>query len=148
MAESGVNVVISGGAVSEMALHFLERYKMLVVKVLSKFDLRRVCKAVGATPLVRLGAPTPEEAGHCDVVTVEELGSTKVLIFRQEKEDSEISTVVVRASTNNILDDIERAVGEYRWSIEVTSKMNLAERCVSLIDRFEQMMEFKSTREC
>jgi len=112
LVDAGVNVVVSGGAISEIAMHFLERHKMMVVKVLSKFELRRIAKAVGATPLVRLGAPTPEEMGHCDIVSTEEIGSTRVTIFRQESEDSGISTIVVRASTQNILDDIERAVDD------------------------------------
>jgi len=82
------------------------------VKVQSKFQLRRICKATGATPLVRLGAPSAEELGFCDVVTTEEIGSTPVTIFRQDAEHSAISTLVVRASTQNILDDIERAIDD------------------------------------
>jgi len=112
ISEAGINMVVSGGAVSELGLHFLEKYKIMVVKVLSKFELRRICKTIGATALVRLGAPTPEETGHCDVITVEEIGSTKCTIFRQEKEESGISTIVVRGSTQNLLDDIERCVDD------------------------------------
>ncbi len=105
-------MVVSGGAIGEMALHFIEKYKIMAVKTLSKFDLRRVAKACGAATLVRLGAPTPEEIGHCDLVAVDEIGSTKVTIFRNDHgERSGISTIVVRASTHNILDDIERAIG-------------------------------------
>lgn len=54
IADSGAKVVVSGAAISELALHFLERYKLMAVKVTSKFNLRRVCKATGATALVRL----------------------------------------------------------------------------------------------
>ncbi|KAJ1538309.1 T-complex protein 1 subunit theta, partial [Cladochytrium tenue] len=54
LAESGVKVAVSGSGVGELALHFMNRYNIMVVKVLSKFDLRRLCKVVGATPLARL----------------------------------------------------------------------------------------------
>jgi T-complex protein 1 subunit theta len=47
------------------------------VCVCSKFDLRRLCTAVGATPLVRLGKPLPEELGSCSSVRTEEFGSTQ-----------------------------------------------------------------------
>jgi len=110
--DAGVKVLVSGNAISELALHYIERYKMMVVKVPSKFQLRRICKAVGATSLVKLGVPTAEEIGHCDEVTVEEIGSTRVTIFRQNAEDSQISTMVVRGSTDNIMDDIERAIDD------------------------------------
>jgi len=112
ISESGAKVVISGSAIGEMAMHFIERYKLMACKVPSKFELRRICKAVGATPLIKLGAPTPEELGHADVVTVEEIGSTKVTIFRQESDESGISTIVVRSSTSNLADDIERAIDD------------------------------------
>jgi T-complex protein 1 subunit theta len=112
VADAGVKVIVSGSTVSDMALHFIERHKIMVVKTPSKFQLRRICKAIGATPLVKIGAPTQEELGHCDVVTVEEIGSTQVTIFRQNNEDSAVSTLVVRGSTDNIMDDVERAVDD------------------------------------
>lgn len=105
-------MLVSGGTVSDMAMHFIERYKMMIIKTPSKFQLRRICKAVGATPLVKIGAPTQEELGYCDVVNVEEIGSTQVTIFRQNKEDSAVSTLVVRGSTDNIMDDVERAIDD------------------------------------
>lgn len=46
------------------------------------------------------------------MVTVEEIGSTRVTIFRQESDESGISTIVVRSSTSNLADDIERAIGK------------------------------------
>jgi len=112
ISESGTKVVVSGGSIGELALHYIERYGMMALKVESKFQVRRLCKATGATPLVRLGAPIPEELGYCDVVSVEEIGSTKVTIFRQDTEDSAISTIIVRASTQNLADDIERAIDD------------------------------------
>jgi len=112
IAESGTNVIVVGAAVSDIAMHFIERYKMMCVRCPSKFNLRRVCKAIGATPLVRVGPPTAGEIGHCDLVTVEEIGSTKVTIFRQDDEDSAISTLIIRAATQNTLDDVERAVDD------------------------------------
>lgn len=53
LADAGVKVVVSGSSIGELALHFLNRYNMLVVKVLSKFDLRRLCRVAGATALTR-----------------------------------------------------------------------------------------------
>lgn len=83
LADAGVKVVVSGSTIGELALHFLNRYEMLVVKVLSKFDLRRLCRVTGATALTRFGAPTPEEMGYCDVVETVELGSDRCTVFRQ-----------------------------------------------------------------
>lgn len=122
IADAGVNVIVSGGSISEICLHYIEKYKMMCVRVLSKFELRRICKCLGATGLVRIGAPTPEEMGYADEVCVQEIGSQKITIFKRESEDCKLATLVLRGSTNNILDDIERAVDDgvnlYRMTLK------------------------------
>lgn len=112
IADTGCSVIVSGGKVGEMAQHFCNKYKILVVRLMSKWDLRRLCKAVEATPLPRVTAPTPEEAGHCDHVYVDEIGDTPVIVFRQDKEESAITTIMIRGSTDNIMDDMERAIND------------------------------------
>lgn len=64
IAGSGAKVVIANGSISEMALHFLDKFGLMVVKIQSKFELRRICGALGATAVIRLAAPTPEEMGE------------------------------------------------------------------------------------
>lgn len=84
-----------------------------VVKVLSKFDLRRLCRVFGATPLARLGAPTPEEAGQVDVFETIEIGGDRVTVFRQEEgERTRTATIVLRGATANYLDDLERSIDD------------------------------------
>jgi T-complex protein 1 subunit theta len=72
---ANINVVVSGGSVSDIVLHFLDKYKILVVRIMSKFELRRISRAVRATILSKLEAPTPEETGTSDDVGVEEIAS-------------------------------------------------------------------------
>jgi T-complex protein 1 subunit theta len=48
----------------------------------SKWDVRRLCKAVGATPLPKMTPPTSEELGYADKVFMDELGDTSVVVFR------------------------------------------------------------------
>lgn len=43
---------------------------------------------MGATVLPRLTAPTPQELGYADIVTVEELGDTPIVSFRLESKES------------------------------------------------------------
>ena len=105
-------MVICGATVGDLALHYLDRYGILVIKILSKFELRRVCRVVGATPLARLGAPMPDETGSVDVVETLEIGGDRVTVFRQESEVTRTATLVLRGATQNHLDDIERAVDD------------------------------------
>ncbi|XP_076033677.1 chaperonin containing TCP1 subunit 8 [Oratosquilla oratoria] len=112
IADAGINVIAAGGKVGDLALHYLNKYNIMAVRVPSKFDLRRLCKTVGATILPKLTCPTKEEVGFCDKVFVDEVGDTPVIIFRQDGEESKIATIVIRGSTENYMDDIERAVDD------------------------------------
>jgi len=112
IVEAGAKVVVCGGKVGEMALHFLNKYNIMAVRVLSKFDLRRVARTVGGIVLAKLVPPSPEEMGYCDNVYVDEVGDCSVIKFEQDKEEGSISTIVVRGSTDNIMDDIERSIDD------------------------------------
>lgn len=112
IADTGCNVIVTGGKAADMAIHFCNKYKIMVVRLMSKFDLRRLCKAIKATALPRVIPPTPEEAGRCDMVQVDEIGDTAVVVFKQDREDNAVATIVIRGATGNIMDDIERAIDD------------------------------------
>lgn len=111
IVDSGVKVVVSP-KFGEVAMHFLEKYGIMAVRCQSKFELRRVARTTGAVALANLRAPSADEVGQADMVEVVEIGSTKCVVFKQEKEGSRIATILVRASTHNLLDDIDRAVDD------------------------------------
>ena len=110
--DSGLRVVVAGSTVGELALHYLNRFGILFIRILSKFELRRLCRVVGATPLARLGAPMPDEMGTVDVVETLEIGGDRVTVFRQQNEVTRTATIVLRGATMNYLDDLERAVDD------------------------------------
>ncbi|CAI7620175.1 unnamed protein product [Penicillium glandicola] len=112
--DSGLRVVVAGSTVGDLAMHYLNRFNILVIKILSKFELRRLCRVVGATPLARLGAPMPDEMGQIDVVETTEIGGDRVTVFRQEDANAitRTATIVLRGATQNHLEDIERAIDD------------------------------------
>ncbi|XP_050438492.1 T-complex protein 1 subunit theta-like [Adelges cooleyi] len=112
IADAGVTVIVAGGKFGDMALHYLNKYKIMGVRLMSKFDLRRLCKSVSATALPRLTPPNKEELGFADCVYVDELGDTSLVVFRLDGKDSRMSTIVVRGATDNFMDDIERAIDD------------------------------------
>ena len=70
IADSGARVVVAGSAIGDMALHFVEKYGMMAVRIPSKFDLRRFCRCEHSPPLPPL---FPLAAGITDVCTPESL---------------------------------------------------------------------------
>lgn len=79
---------------------------------------------VNATPLARVGAPTPEEAGFVDIFETIEIGGDRVTVIRQlvdgdegydptvPGERTKTATIVLRGATSNRLDDLERAIDD------------------------------------
>ncbi|GMI79250.1 Chaperonin containing T-complex polypeptide-1 subunit 8 [Hibiscus trionum] len=112
VADSGAKVIVSGGAVGEMALHFCERYKLMVLKISSKFELRRFCRTTGTSALLKLSQPKADDLGFIDSISVEEIGGSRVTVVRSEEGGNKVATVVLRGSTDSILDDLERAVDD------------------------------------
>jgi len=114
LSEAGVNVVVTGGKFGEIALHYLEMHGIMAIRCPSKYDLRRVVRATNAVAVLSLGdtPPSLEEIGSCDEVSVEERGSTKMIVFGQRSDATRISTIVLRGATQNVLDDVERAIDD------------------------------------
>ncbi|KAJ1919629.1 T-complex protein 1 subunit theta [Mycoemilia scoparia] len=130
LVDAGISVVVGGSGIGDLAVHYLNRHNILAITCPSKFELRRLCRVIGANTMARFGAPTPEEMGYCDIVTTEEIGSDRVTVFRQYTDEestehaderpafasrifkSPVVTLVLRGATQNLLDDIERAVDD------------------------------------
>lgn len=110
--DTGVSVIVYNGTCTDMAKHFLDKFGILAIKISSQHDIRRMGRAVNATPMVKLDPPTAEEVGYCSHVFVREMGLDKITIFQQDDKDAtQLATIVLRGSTQNILNDVERAMG-------------------------------------
>ena len=110
IVDSGVKCIITGGAISNMAIHYLDKYGIMAFRTMSKFELRRIARSIGATLLVRLGPPTKEEMGYADEIKLTEISSQKCILIRRENENNKLSTIVLRGTTNDMLDNMERVV--------------------------------------
>jgi T-complex protein 1 subunit theta len=127
IATSGIKVIIANSSVSDLALHHLNSHSIVVLKVPSKFELRRLRCVVNATPLNRMGAPTPEEEGWVDVYETVDFDGDRLTVLRQlvagdpgfeksgkrgddKAEKIRTATIVLRGSTAKNLNALESAI--------------------------------------
>jgi T-complex protein 1 subunit theta len=110
LAEAGIEVVVGSGSMSELAQHYFEKYRIYAVKIMSKWELKRIARAVGATPIVKLVTPSPDELGFANEVAFKEISSQWCTIFRRDQDENKMATIVLRGSTTAMLDDTERAI--------------------------------------
>ncbi|CAL5992780.1 TCP-1_chaperonin subunit theta [Hexamita inflata] len=110
----GINVLVSQMNIHELALHYCNKYGIMVIKISSKYETRRFAISVGAELLtICRKAEAEVPVGFCSKIFVDEVGDKKVIVCRDDRtEDSRnIATVVLRAATENVLNDIALAVG-------------------------------------
>uniref|UniRef100_A0A8D2LZE3 T-complex protein 1 subunit theta n=1 Tax=Varanus komodoensis TaxID=61221 RepID=A0A8D2LZE3_VARKO len=110
IAKAGVNLVVVGGQVDARALFYANRCRLMVVRLASRSELQRLCKAVGATLLLSMAPPSPEEIGHCRRVYMSEIGSTSVVVFSQDGATCPLATIVLRGATADMLQCLEEAL--------------------------------------
>lgn len=77
---------------------------------MSKWELKRIARAVGATPIVKLVTPSPDELGFANEVKFMEISSTWCTVFRRDQDENKMATIVLRGATNAMLEDTERAI--------------------------------------
>lgn len=145
IVEKGVNVVVCQSKISEMALHYLEKYGVMSIQLPSNWDIKRLCQSIKAIPLLRIGQPTDEEIGTCKIVEVREVGSTPVIIFES---DGGISTVILRGATANIIDDVESSINDAINSFKILTEhpILIPGGGASEMELAVQIAEFSTTR--
>lgn len=66
IVEAGANAVVVGGSISDICLHYMNKYGLVVLRVPSKFELLRVGRLLNATVLPTVDVPRTEHLGYCD----------------------------------------------------------------------------------
>ena len=93
-----------------MAIHYFEKYQIYAVKIINKWELKRIARAVSATPIVKLVTTSPDEHSFANEVSFKEISSTWCTVFRRDEDENKMATIVLRGSTNAMLEDTESAI--------------------------------------
>lgn len=98
-------------AVTELALHFLAKKKIMVVKEIEREDVEFICKSLGTTPIAHIDQFTADKLGHAK--TCEEAspgGNTKMIKITGVKNPGKTLSILVRSSNGLVLDEAERSL--------------------------------------
>lgn len=155
IAEAGFSVVVTNGTIGELMMHFINRYGLVAVRLSSKYDLKRLCVSIGATASARLGVPSAEEAGYCESVECVEIGGMRCTLFKQaEDHPSPSVSIVLRAGTQNQLEDLERAVNAGIAAVKIaavdgqlvpgagSTELQLARHCEAVASRTSGLAQY------
>lgn len=113
--KAGCNVLliqksILRDAVNDLALHFLAKMKIMVVKDIEREDIEFVCKTLSCRPIASLDHFQPEMLGTAEVVEEVSAGESKIVKISGIQNAGKTITVLVRGSNKLVLEEAERSI--------------------------------------
>lgn len=114
--KSGCNVLlvqksILRDALNEMALHFLSKAKIAVIRDIEREEVEFICKALGARPIASLDHFVPESLAGAEMV--EEMGGSKVIKVTGIQQSSTMGSTVsilLRGSNRMVMEEAGRSL--------------------------------------
>merc|ERR1711962_1391892 len=97
-------------AVSDLALHFLAKMKILVVKDVERDDVEFVCKTLGCRPIASVDHFVPENLGTAELVEEVQTGSSKIVKMTGIAVPGQTVTVLIRGSNKLVLEEADRSI--------------------------------------
>jgi len=113
--KSGCNVLliqksILRDAVNDLALHFLAKMKILVVKDIDREEIEFVCKTIGCRPIASLDHFSAEMLGSAELVEEVQTGDSKIVKVTGIVNQGKTVSVLIRGSNKLVLEEAERSI--------------------------------------
>ncbi|RLE55774.1 MAG: thermosome subunit [Thermoprotei archaeon] len=109
IAEVGANVVITQKGIDDLAQHFLAKKGILAVRRVKRSDIEKLARATGARIITSIHDLAPEHLGYAELVEERKVGEEK-MVFIEGCKNPKAVTILVRGSSDRILDETERSL--------------------------------------
>jgi chaperonin GroEL (HSP60 family) len=107
--EAGANVLFCQKGIDDLAQHYLSKAGIMAVRRVKKSDMEKLSKATQASVVTNIEDLTSEDLGEAGAVRERKISGDE-MIFVEECKDPKAVTLLVRGSTEHVVDEIERAV--------------------------------------
>ncbi|CAO2640814.1 T-complex protein 1 subunit delta [Lemmus lemmus] len=112
--KTGCNVLliqksILRDALSDLALHFLNKMKIMVVKDIEREDIEFICKTIGTKPVAHIDQFTTDMLGSAELAEEVSLNGSGKLITGCTSPGRTV-TIVVRGSNKLVIEEAERSI--------------------------------------
>jgi len=122
VAASGANVLICQKGIDDLAQHYLSKKGIIACRRAKKSDMEALAKATGGRIVSNLDDLSPEDLGYAKKVEERKIGG-EAMTFIQDCKDPKAVTILVRGSTEHIVDEVDRsiedAIGAVSSAVEV-----------------------------
>jgi T-complex protein 1 subunit delta len=113
--KAGCNVLliqksILRDAITDLALHFFAKMKIMVIKDIEREDIEFVCKTLNCRPVASLDHFVPEALGSADLVEEFQAGGVKYVKITGVANPGKTVTLFLRGSNNLVLEEADRSL--------------------------------------
>jgi len=116
IAATGANVVICQKGIDDVAQHFLAKKGILAVRRVKRSDMEKLERATGGRIVTSVRDLTPNDLGYAELVEERRVGNEK-MVFVEGCKNPKAVTILIRGSSDMILDDTERAFNDALHSL-------------------------------
>jgi len=109
IATSGANVVLCQKGIDDVAQHYLAKKGILAARRVKKSDMELLSKATGGRIISNLDDLAANDLGFAKLVEEKKIGGEAMTFIRECKNPKAV-TILVRGSTDHVVDEIDRSV--------------------------------------
>ena len=109
IAASGANVVFCQKGIDDVAQHYLAKKGIMAVRRVKKSDMDKLAKATGATIVTSFDDLSKKDLGFAGIVEERKVAGEQ-MVFVENCKDPKSVTIFVRASTDHVVNEGERAI--------------------------------------
>ncbi|MBU2560014.1 TCP-1/cpn60 chaperonin family protein [archaeon] len=109
VTKSGAKVLICQKGIDDLAQHYLSKAGIMAVRRAKKSDMEKLARATGANIVTNLVDLTKEDLGYAGIVEEVKIGDDD-MIYVKDCKDPKAVTILIRGSTEHIVDEVERAI--------------------------------------
>jgi len=106
---SNANVLFCQKGIDDLAQHYLAKKGILTARRVKKSDIEALAKATGARIVSNLDDLTSGDLGFAKLVEEQKIAGES-MIFVRECKDPKAVTILVRGSTEHVVDEVDRSV--------------------------------------
>ena len=112
--KSGVNIVliqksVLRDAINDLAMHFLKKKGITVIKNVERTDVPFICKTIGCIPVAHIDSLTPEKLGTAEFAEDYSL-SDGSKVYRINVPECKTATILIRGTSGLIMDEADRSI--------------------------------------
>ncbi len=122
---SGANVVLCQKGIDDIAQYYLAKEGILALRRIKASDIGKLAKATGAKVMSNINELTSKELGYAALVKEVKNESGEGLLYITGCKNPKALTILVRGSTDHVIDEIERAIKDGIGDVAVALEKGL-----------------------